>query len=725
MRRGLWAAFAVLIATWAPVGRAQVNPAGLTVSGPAARGDILKVITHRAAQVRACIAKRQRAVPELAGKLAMRWTIETSGRVGSVEYVASLSTLGDADLVQCLTARIRAWRFPAPEDTVTVTKVFVVAAARAEKERRRKPSKSKGPPAEMLEDALFGTGSGVGAPSGILGDRAGRAGSSTTGHRRPSAVAPKSPAPAKSSSARHAESDGAKHAVAPRAVAAPAMKAGRHDDNKQYNRFLKFLRNNKHLVDYPVNIDERLVIRTLDKNDRSLHNCRIEVQAGGKTLAASVSYADGSTHFFPADRASKGTKTFTVKAACQGRERVLEIQREGVRETPVHFDVGRALPKNIPLDVAIVLDTTGSMQSQIDRLKKTLQAIHLQLTQLKTRPDIRFALVAYRDQGDDYVTRVTHFTGNVERFQRELNKLEADGGGDTPEDLQAALSDALEKLDWRTGAVRLGFVVADAIPHTDYGQKFTYRSAMRESLRRGIKWSTVGAGGLPRKGEVVFRQIAQFTMGEYVFVTQGHRGNSEGGVGEASHHVGTNYRVENLDQAIVRIVRRELSHLTDEPTDFDYTIVASGTTATPRDKVLAPAVREAMRQLTDYCSIRLAPKTPVAILPVETKDPAYGDVSEYLTEQMILTASREPDFNVVERDLRAIAQEMKLQFSDLFNVEQTVKFGKLTGAELLIVARLSVRGEEAELYGKLVRVETGEILSAAKVHFKNGVIKGS
>ena len=43
---------------------------------------------------------------------------------------------------------------------------------------------------------------------------------------------------------------------------------------------------------------------------------------------------------------------------------------------------------------------------------------------------------------------------------------------------------------------------------------------MRDSLRRGIKWVTVGAGGLPRKGEVIFRQIAQFTMGEYVFVTR-------------------------------------------------------------------------------------------------------------------------------------------------------------------------------------------------------------
>ena len=42
------------------------------------------------------------------------------------------------------------------------------------------------------------------------------------------------------------------------------------------------------------------------------------------------------------------------------------------------------------------------------------------------------------------------------------------------------------------------------------------------------------------------------------------------------------------------------------------------------------------------------------------------------------------------------------------------------------IMRLGRRhGDNAELYAKLVRVETGEILSAAKVHFKGGVIAGS
>jgi hypothetical protein len=381
------------------------------------------------------------------------------------------------------------------------------------------------------------------------------------------------------------------------------------------------------------------------------------------------------------------------------------------------------VPNPVPVDIAIVLDTTGSMQSQIDRLKTTLQAIHFQLTSLPSRPDIRFGLVAYRDRGDAYVTQVTGFTPDVETFQAVLDRLDADGGGDTPEDLQAGLERALRELQWRDGAVRLGFVVADAIPHTDYGQELNYREAMRESLRRGIKWTTVGAGGLPRAGEVIFRQIAQYTMGEYVFVTESGAGDREGGVGEASHHVGTNYSTENLDQAIIRIVRRELSYLGDDPRDFDTTIVAQGTKSTPRDAVLGPAVDEILRQLADYSSLRIEKGTPVAVVPVTSEDRTYNDVAGYLTDRLVLAASRSPSFRVLERDLDVVAQELEVQLSDLFDATQGVPIGNMVGAELLIVTKLVVRGDEADLFAKLIRVETGEMLSVAKASLTGGVIR--
>lgn len=517
--------------------------------------------------------------------------------------------------------------------------------------------------------------------------------------------------------------------VAARMPEAPAMKAGRHDDNKEYNRFQAFLAENRSLVAFPVDVSERLVLRALDRDGKSLPNCAMLVDSlDGKRLFESVTYADGRTQFFPAADARPTDKDFAVTARCAAETRRGQAQRLGRREIEVRFTAARALPPRTPVDVAIAIDTTGSMQSQIDRLKKTLRAIHFQLTELPSKPDVRFGLVAFRDRGDDYVTQVTPFTSDVASFQRVLDGLQADGGGDTPEDMQAALEKSLTALTWRPDAVRIGFVISDAVPHTDYADaKVDYREAMRQSLRRGIKWVMVGAGGLGRDGEVIYRQIAQYTMAEYVFITDSGPGDHDGGAGEASHHVGTNYKTENLDQAIVRIVRRELSYLGDSPKDFDDTIVvrAQGSTPPPRDEVLGPAVEEVLRQLADYSSLRLAAHTPIAVVPVGASEARQKEVAGYLTERITLAASRSPSFRVVERDLVALAQEQKLQLSDLFDVTETVPIGKLVGAEALVVARLTVVGGEAALFAKLIRVETGEVLSVSRVDLGKTVIGGS
>jgi hypothetical protein len=53
-----------------------------------------------------------------------------------------------------------------------------------------------------------------------------------------------------------------------------------------------------------------------------------------------------------------------------------------------------------------------------------------------------------------------------------LQSLVADDGGDTPEDLQSALDAAMHQLSWRPDALRIGFIITDAPPHTNYHQRY-------------------------------------------------------------------------------------------------------------------------------------------------------------------------------------------------------------------------------------------------------------
>ena len=113
------------------------------------------------------------------------------------------------------------------------------------------------------------------------------------------------------------------------------------------------------------------------------------------------------------------------------------------------------------------------------------------------------------------------------------------------------------------------------------------------------------------------------------------------------------------------------------------------------------------------------------MLPVDSEGKGNRSVAEYITEQMIFAAARNPSFKVLERDMTKVGQELKLQISELFDVEKAVQVGKFIGAEMLIVAQLKVHEKGATLFAKMVRVETGEILSVAKVDMNTNVLKSS
>ena len=73
--------------------------------------------------------------------------------------------------------------------------------------------------------------------------------------------------------------------------------------------------------------------------------------------------------------------------------------------------------KRFPLNLGLVLDRSGSM-ADANKLTYARQAVLGLLSRLSEAD--RFALVSYRDRGDDYVTRVNDFTTDVAAFHRCL-----------------------------------------------------------------------------------------------------------------------------------------------------------------------------------------------------------------------------------------------------------------------------------------------------------------
>jgi hypothetical protein len=167
------------------------------------------------------------------------------------------------------------------------------------------------------------------------------------------------------------------------------------------------------------------------------------------------------------------------------------------------------------VEVTFVLDTTGSMGGLIDGAKRRIWSIARRIGEGRPRPDLRIGLVAYRDRGDQYVTRVFDLTSDMDEVYRNLMSFEANGGGDTPEHVSAALSDAVQKVSWSRGAaLRMIFLVGDAPPHVDYQDGFDYRRAVREAGARGIGVEAIQCGVDAATAEV-WREVASLGGGHY------------------------------------------------------------------------------------------------------------------------------------------------------------------------------------------------------------------
>jgi hypothetical protein len=202
------------------------------------------------------------------------------------------------------------------------------------------------------------------------------------------------------------------------------------------------------------------------------------------------------------------------------------------------------------------------MSDELNRIQETIDSIAQRIDAFEPRPTLRLGLVAYRDVGDDYVTRDYNFTEDVAAFRDVLATFEADGGGDTPEALEAGLHQSIHNVQWSDNGVRLIFLVADAGPQLHRHQDYTYLSDAQQAVAQGIKIYPIAASNTEPNAEYVFRQLAQQTMGSFIFLTY-QAGESGGAPGERRDDLeaGTEsqYTVERLDDLIVQVVQRELA----------------------------------------------------------------------------------------------------------------------------------------------------------------------
>lgn len=211
--------------------------------------------------------------------------------------------------------------------------------------------------------------------------------------------------------------------------------------------------------------------------------------------------------------------------------------------------VERSCAVSSDVDIAFVVDATGSMGDEIEFLKLELEEVIRNSMEKYKSLNLRAASVFYRDIFNDaYVTRSVGFNDDLLKALNFIKLQGAGGGGDTPEAVDKALETALDSLQWNPAArTRLLFLVLDAPPHNEAKERI--RALTLKAAAMGVRIVPIACSGTDKSTEFLLRSMALATNGTYGFIS------NHSGVGNPHIEPTTDkYEVELLGNLLQRII---------------------------------------------------------------------------------------------------------------------------------------------------------------------------
>jgi hypothetical protein len=204
------------------------------------------------------------------------------------------------------------------------------------------------------------------------------------------------------------------------------------------------------------------------------------------------------------------------------------------------------------IDIAFVVDATGSMGDEIEFLKTELYDVISRVKTNNPTSGVSTASVFYRDKLDEYVTKVSNFTTDINSTINFIKAQSANGGDDFPEAVHSGLDKAINELQWSSKAkARILFLILDAPPHHEQQVIQNIQTSIQKASEKGIKIIPITASGIDKETESLMRFLSISTNGTYVFITN-HSGigndHIEASVGE--------YEVEFLNNLMVRLINK-------------------------------------------------------------------------------------------------------------------------------------------------------------------------
>lgn len=296
---------------------------------------------------------------------------------------------------------------------------------------------------------------------------------------------------------------------------------------------------------WKLNTQNRVSVNVMDSKGDPVFGAAVHLQGstGEKVFSAVTDYYGKAYLFYGTDNV-QGAAPEKVTVYYNGKEQTMDYD-SGVSEYSFTYDLsGQECTK---LDLMFMVDTTGSMGDELHYLQTEVEDVINRAQGFGL--DIRTSVNFYRDEGDEYVVKYYAFEKDAEKVKEILAAQRAEGGGDYPEAVHTALTNAVKEHAWDTDSIKLMFLILDAPPHENEKIVNEVSDTVKTAAAMGIRIIPVASSGVDKTTEFILRSIALYTGGTYTFLTD------TSGIGGSHLPPSTeSYEEEKLNDLMVRLI---------------------------------------------------------------------------------------------------------------------------------------------------------------------------
>lgn len=214
----------------------------------------------------------------------------------------------------------------------------------------------------------------------------------------------------------------------------------------------------------------------------------------------------------------KTTKNLVIAALFASTVSFAACNRSNAKNNEIQNVTTTTVDGNTKIQVALLLDTSNSMDGLIEQAKSRLWNIVNTLTTLKysgKTPTIEISLYEYGNDGlsqsANYIRQVTPLSTDLDLISEKLFSLRTNGGS---EYCGAVISDATKNLKWNDGNASMKLIYIAGNEGFDQGG-INYKEAISDALKNDIYINTIFCGAQSQGISLLWKDGADVGKGKF------------------------------------------------------------------------------------------------------------------------------------------------------------------------------------------------------------------